>query len=130
MGSDPVDVVSSMYEAFTAGDADRIAASLHDDVELIDPDMPGGGSFNGIDGVFEFLRQWDESFSEHRVVLEELTPVDDRVVAAVHQSGVARSSGAPVDMRDAHVWTVEDGLVRRIEFFLSRDAALAAARRS
>jgi ketosteroid isomerase-like protein len=116
-----------MYEAFAAADAERIADHLDPDVELIDPDLPGGGTFKGVDGVFEFLRVWGEPFSELHVDLEELIPVDRRVVAVVHQYGVAAASGAPVDMHDAHLWTVEDGLVKRIQMFLSREAALAAA---
>ena len=130
MGADPVDVVRSMYEAFAAADAERIANHLHADVELIDPDLPGGGTFSGIDGVFDFLRLWGEPFSELHIDVDELIPIDHRVVAVVHQYGVAAASGAPVDMRDAHVWTVEDGLVTRIQLFLSREAALAAAERS
>lgn len=119
-----------MYEAFAAANAERIADHLHIDVELIDPDLPGGGAFKGIDGVFDFLRLWGEPFSELRIDVEELIPIDRRVVAVVHQYGVAAASGAPVDMRDAHLWTVEDGLVKRIQMFLSREAALAAAQGS
>jgi hypothetical protein len=62
--------------------------------------------------VFEFLRLWGEGFSELHIEVEELIPMDDRVVAVVHQYGVAASSGAPVELRDAHVWIVEDGLVK------------------
>jgi uncharacterized protein len=130
VGTDPVDIVRSVYEAFAVADADRIADHLHADVELIDPDLPGGGTFSGIDGVFEFLRLWGEGFSELHIDVEELIAMDDRVVAVVHQYGVAEASGAPVEMRDAHLWTVEDGLVKRIQLFLSRDAALAAAQSS
>jgi ketosteroid isomerase-like protein len=130
VGSDPVDVVRSVYEAFAAADADRIADHLHADVELIDPDLPGGGTFSGIAGVFEFLRLWGEGFNELHIEVEELIPMDDRVVAVVHQHGVAETSGVPVDMHDAHLWIVEDGLVKRIQLFLSRDAALTAAQSS
>jgi ketosteroid isomerase-like protein len=128
--TDPVDVVRSVYEAFAAADADRIADHLHADVELIDPDLPGGGTFTGIDGVFEFLRLWGEGFSELHIDVEELIPMDDRVLAVVHQYGVGAASGVAVDIHDAHLWTVEDGLVKRIQLFLSREAALAAAQRS
>lgn len=130
MAADPVDVVRSMYEAFAAADAERIADHLQADVELIDPDLPGGGTFNGVHGVFDFLRLWGEPFRELHIDVEELIPIDHRVVAVVHQYGVAAASGAPVDMRDAHLWTVKDGLVTRIQLFLSREAALAAAERS
>jgi ketosteroid isomerase-like protein len=41
--TDPVDVVRSVYDAFAAVDADRIADHLHADVELIDPDLPVAG---------------------------------------------------------------------------------------
>lgn len=130
-GTDPaVDVVRSVYEAFAAADADRIAGHLHTDVELIDPDLPGGGTFSGIDGVFEFLRLWSEGFSELHVDVEEMIPMDSRVLVVVHQHGVGAASGAPVDIHDAHLWTVEDGLVKRLQLFLSREAALAAAERS
>ena len=69
-----MDVVRSVYEAFAAADADRIAGHLHPDVELTDPDLPGGGTFHGIAGVFEFLQLWSDGFRELHVDVEELIP--------------------------------------------------------
>lgn len=120
-------VVRSVYEAFASADVEGIIDALADDVVLEDPDLPGGGIFSGVDSVLGFLRQWGDTFDELTVELEELIDAGDgRVVAVVHQKGVSKT-GVAVEMHDAHVWTVRDGKVARIQMFLSREAALAAA---
>jgi ketosteroid isomerase-like protein len=44
----------------------------------------------------------------------------------VRTSGTARQSGAPVEIPVAHVLTLRDGRVTRLEVFLDRHEALEA----
>jgi ketosteroid isomerase-like protein len=44
----------------------------------------------------------------------------------VRTSGTARQSGAPVEISVAHVFTLQDGRITRLEVFLDRHEALEA----
>jgi ketosteroid isomerase-like protein len=83
--------------------------------------------FRGPEGVRQFVEQWLDAFEELDVQVERLVPIDDHIVACVHQRGRS-TSGVPVEMRDGHVWTVADGRVTRVAMYFTHDAALAAAR--
>lgn len=126
MAGDPVALVRSKYEAFGRGDLEAGLEGLAPDVELIDPDLPEGGTFHGPDGVLRFLENWRGAFSELEIEIERIEPVGGRILVLLHQSGSSQT-GVPVELRDGHVWTVEDGVVRRIELYLTHEAALAAA---
>src|SRR5436189_6386702 len=99
MEAGPTAVVSAAYEALLRRDFDAIGALVTPDVELVDPDLPGGGEFRGPDGVRQFAQQWLEAFEELDVEIERLVPAGDRVVACVHQRGRS-TSGVPVELRD------------------------------
>ena len=122
-------VVEEAYAAIERRDFSALLALLKPGVELHDPDLPDGGTFVGHDGVMRYLNDALGGFEQHRLELEEVVVVDDRVVAAVHHTVRARESDAAIELRDAHVWTLADGRVARIEMYLDRSAALRAAER-
>ena len=126
MSSDPITVVRGLYEAFARGDLDVAPEQLSPDVELVDLDLPEGGAFHGPAGVKRFIENWRDSFTDLQLEIERIEPVGGRVVVLLHQRGTS-ASGVPVELRDGHVWTVEDGVVTRIELYLTHEAALAAA---
>jgi ketosteroid isomerase-like protein len=51
---------------------------------------------------------------------------DDRVVGVVDQRGRSKSTGLPVDMRYAQVFTIRDGKHVRMEMYDDPDEALKA----
>ena len=71
----------------------------------------------------EWLSQWDG----WRCEAEEYLPADDHVVVLTRYTGRGRGSGASVDTPGAHLWTLRDGKVIRLEIFSSRSKALEAA---
>jgi ketosteroid isomerase-like protein len=127
MSNDALAVVTAAYEALSRRDLDALDELLDPEIEIVDPDLPGGGSFRGLAGARRFVQQWLDAFEELDVQIERLVPVRGHVVACVHQRGRS-TTGVPVELRDGHVWTIAAGKATRVEMYLSHDAAIAAAR--
>jgi ketosteroid isomerase-like protein len=77
--------------------------------------------------VIQFLRDQEAMFAEVRVEAERFFEADNAVAVFVHATGEGRASGAPFDIRIAHLWTLQDGVVVRGRGFGDRDEALDAA---
>ena len=123
MATENAELVGRLYERFNARDfapRDLVA----DDFELYDPDLPGGGVFRGPDGLTAYLHQYIDAWEEYRVEVEELREVGDRVLALLRHVGRGKGSGVESELRDAHVWTVRDGLAVRWRTYLDRAEAL------
>jgi ketosteroid isomerase-like protein len=93
------------------------------------PDVPGAGgrTFVGYEGLREFVRAWTEDWAGWKIVLEETIDAgDDRVVAVVHQSAIGKSSGTPVSLRFAMVFTLKSGQVVDRRDYRTRAEALEA----
>jgi hypothetical protein len=123
------EIVTRGYETFNTGD---IEASL----ALFDPDIewhtyivpgPGGGLYHGHEGVRELWSEAKRVFGGFKNIPERMFDAGDRVVAFVRIEGVGAKSGVAVQARIAHVHTIRDGKVIRVESFEDRDEALRAA---
>jgi ketosteroid isomerase-like protein len=68
-----------------------------------------------------------DAFDDYSVESEELLDAGDRVVAFLHHQGRGKGSGVPIELRDAQVWTIEEGRATRIDLYLDRVKALEAA---
>jgi ketosteroid isomerase-like protein len=126
MAMESAELVRRLYERFNARDfaaRDLVA----DDFELYDPDLPGGGVFRGPDGLADYLHEYADAWEEYRIEVEELRKVGDRVVALLRHVGRGKGSGVESELRDAHVWTVKNGVVVRWRTYLDRAEALRDA---
>jgi ketosteroid isomerase-like protein len=101
---------------------------FHPDIEWHNaPELPGAAVHRGRDAVLADLAAQGDAFEWRRADLIELLPGDDSLVVFLKLIAQGKSSGAPVSIDIANVWTVRDGKVMRIEAFLDREAALRAA---
>ena len=115
-------------------DAEGFAAALpvfldvaHPDVEWReDPAWPGSSDYRGVDQVRRVILDRMDTLDFDQQT-EDLISVGDKVVAMVRWSGRGRASGAQGEMSMAMVWTIRDRAVTKLEFFLDRAEALAAA---
>ncbi len=93
---------------------------------------PLRGVYRGVDEARQMFGGWSEAFSEmSRTTLASRrfgrrVLVQARIEARGAGSGVAASAGAD----GAELWTLDDGLVARIELFQSLDEAYRFARRA
>jgi ketosteroid isomerase-like protein len=51
----------------------------------------------------------------------------DHVIAVMHTWGRGKMSGVPVERREAHLWTLREGKLRRLRVFETKTEALEAA---
>ncbi|PVZ11989.1 hypothetical protein C8D89_103320 [Actinomycetospora cinnamomea] len=116
MGSDDVETVRSIYEAFARGDVDAVFAAMVDDIEWDEsPGMPYGGVYHGreeiVSKVFGPILTDVDGFTAEP---DEILPLgEDRVFAQGRHGG--RGARGPVDARFVHLWTVRDGKVTRYQ---------------
>ena len=73
------------------------------------------------------LREWLSTWDDWRCEAEDYVPIGDHVLVLCRYSGTAKSSGVPVDVEGAHLWTLEGGTPKRLVVYSSRDQARAAA---
>jgi ketosteroid isomerase-like protein len=105
--------------------------------EIVDPefvwDMSTFGSwperqtYEGIEGMREFLTTWGGAWEDWELIVEEFHPAGDKVVAVVRQRGRAKATGLPVDMHFGQVWTFRNGKQLRMEMYATPEEALRAA---
>lgn len=87
-------------------------------------------AYSGPEALLEWLDEGDDAFDDFTVELLEVEELAGRVVASMRQRGRGKVSGAEVDHRFTHVWTVRDGRAIRLESFANRDDAVRYAQRS
>jgi uncharacterized protein len=115
--TDRVELVRGAYEAFGSGDVPTVAALLAGTEWHEAAGMPYGGVYHGAEEIFGNvlgpIAQDVEGFS---VAPEEILPVgDDRVISLGRYTG--KGAKGAVNVRYAHLWTIEDGKVVRFEQF-------------
>jgi ketosteroid isomerase-like protein len=122
-----VEIYRKLLEAFNREGVDGILQYFSEDVEVYDPDLPGGGLFRGHQGVRDFISQLTEGFDLLEIRDYELVPAGDRVVGLLHTYARGRQGGVEVEIRDAHVHTFRDGKIVHWRLYLDRKEALADA---
>ena len=101
----------------------------HPDVELHDrPDVPDSRVWRGIDGVRGFFEKTAESFDPIRWEPLEFIDAGRHVVVRAHIVAYGASSGTPIEVDEAQLWTFRDGLLIRVQAFPSIEDAYATAR--
>ena len=131
MSAENVEVVRGVIDVM---DAEGFEAALpvfleaaHPDVEWQeDPAWPGSATYRGVEQVRQVIldRMATLDFDQRT---EDLIDAGDMVVVLVRWLGRGKASGAQGEISMAMIWTVREQAVTRIEFFLDRARALAAA---
>jgi ketosteroid isomerase-like protein len=115
-----------VYAAINARDRGAIRA-------LSAPDIVVGTTveaYRGADALLEWLDEGDDAFDDFTVELLEVEVLGGHVLASMRQRGRGKASGAEVDHRFTHVWTLRDGRAIRLQSFAHRDDAVRYAQRS
>jgi ketosteroid isomerase-like protein len=116
--------VARVYAAVNARDR----AAIH---ALSAPDIVVGTTveaYRGAEALLEWLDEGDDAFDDFTVEVLEVEEVGGHVVASMRQRGRGKASGAEVDHRFTHVWTLRDGRAIRMQSFAHRDDAFRYAR--
>ena len=130
MSQENVEILRQGYEALSRGDVDAVLEICDPDVEFHLPE--GGintGTLRGHRALKEFLEGYIDAFEPFRMEPERFLEADDQVVVVLRVVGRGRGSGLEVDVRPAHLWTMDSGRAVRIQAFTESEhgAALDAA---
>jgi ketosteroid isomerase-like protein len=121
-----VQVVQRAYEAFARRDVRAVLRLLHEDVELVQsPEVPWGGRYAGHAEAAAFFGKLVQTITS-ALTLERFVDAGDQVVAIGRTRGTVNATGRSFDVPIAHVWTVQDGLVTRVEYYIDDPTMLAA----
>jgi ketosteroid isomerase-like protein len=107
-------------DAITTGDRDFALAVCHPEVELESVLGISGRDYRGHDGILEYFDDISSAWEHWTVEVERVEEAPDgRVVIVMTMHARGRGSGVTLAARTAHIWTLEDGRLRRNQ--LSRD---------
>jgi hypothetical protein len=126
MSDRAADVIRASYGSLNQGDLEGALAALHRDaVWRESAELPGGDLFEGRDQIEAFLTSFLEQWQVFHQQVESTVSSGDRVCVLIHLTAVGRGSGAKVDARYAHVWTIRDGLGAAVDAYYDAELALA-----
>jgi ketosteroid isomerase-like protein len=117
--------VARVYAAINARDRDAIKA-------LSAPDIVVGTTveaYRGPEALLEWLDEGDDAFDDFTYEVLEVEELAGHVLASIRQRGRGKASGADVDHRFTHVWTLRDGRGVKLQSFAHHDDAVRYARR-
>lgn len=112
------DLIRRCYDAWSRRDVPSIFALLHPDVEIVQTsDLPWGGHHHGLAGAAHFFKVLS-GLTEGQPRPERFIEAGDRVAVTGRIQGKVRETGKKFDLPLVHLWTLQDGLVRRFEAFI------------
>ena len=128
MSHENVEVIRDILERYAA--RRELVAEVTDDFVVDMSNFHGWPEqqvYPGLDGARAFLTAWMDAWEDWDHEVEALHDAGDRVVSLVYQRLTSKRVGTPVEMSFAHVFTLRDGKLARVELYSDRDEALAVA---
>ena len=86
-------------------------------------------SYSGAEGFVAGWREWLSPWESYRIDADEFIDAGDQVVVLARVQARTRRGGVEMEHAPGAVWTIENGRVRRVEFYLERSRALEVAGR-
>jgi ketosteroid isomerase-like protein len=122
-----VEVVSAYFTARSEGGREGVFEFLSPDVVWKSrTDLPDTQTYTGHDGVRALFGRFRDVMDDMWFEPDNLFLAGDRVVVQLRWGGRGKGSGVVFEEREAWVFTVEDGVIVRVEEYGTRQAALAA----
>ena len=127
MSEAEIDELRAVYEAVGRGDWDTAFQDARPDFEFQTPDQnPIAGTYRGREAIRGFFAEIWAAFDDVTLKPEEFLEVDDQILVSLHMQLRPSDSGATVEMRLTHLWTMRDGKPARCQVFLRHGEALEA----
>ena len=121
-------LVESAIAAYNRRDIGRLCQLMSEDIDLRPPvSALSGRAYRGHDGIVQWLRDVDESFSTAQIEPLELRDLGDRVVALTRFDVEGHGSRVPLGSELGLVLMVADGRLTSWVGFFSHAEALDAA---
>jgi ketosteroid isomerase-like protein len=106
--------VRRLYEA--RGNPDIVKTVLAPDVrwEVVEG-FPYSGVYEGLNGVSDFFTRLFGDFEDWHTEPAEIFESGDRVIGLGFYSARAKATGRTFKARFAHIWTMQDGVIVRLQ---------------
>jgi uncharacterized protein len=128
MSQAEIETLRAIYDAISRGDWDAAFRDAGPDFEFTPPEQnPIAGTYRGSEAVRGFFAELWAAFDQVTVEPGPFLEADDSVVVSLLMRLRPSDSGAKVEMRITHLWTMRDGRPVRCRVFLAREEALEAA---
>jgi ketosteroid isomerase-like protein len=130
MSAENVKIVADAAKAFADEGLDALAEYWHPDINwrAMEGAPDDVGEMNGTEAARRYVQDWLDMFDDFTSEIEELCDIgDDQVVAVIHNTGRAKRSGVPTELRYAALYTIQDGKVVRVREYVTKTEALQAA---
>jgi ketosteroid isomerase-like protein len=125
MAETMVDTIRASYGALNNGDVQVALDALHRDAIWHESsELPGGDEFEGREAIEEFLEGFLEQWDVFHQQVESTLHAGDRVLVNIHLTAVGRESGAEVNARYAHLWTMREDRAVRVDAYYDTEKAL------
>jgi ketosteroid isomerase-like protein len=82
--------------------------------------------YEGAEGARRFLADWAASWDDWELEVDALHDAGAQIVAVMRQRGRSKTTGMPVEMSFAQVWTFRDGRRARMDMYSNASEALKA----
>ena len=107
---------------------ETLSPFFHEDVEIVAPSFVAGEGvrFVGLEGLRALWLDWLDPWESYRVEVEDVIDAGDDAVVLVRDFGRRAGMTAEVSVVGGAVWTLRDGRVARVAFYLNRGEALKA----
>ena len=132
MSQEDVSVAEATVQLWNQCDREGFLGAFHPDGKwssAIKRQVEGGeGLYSGREEIGTFWDEWHAVWDELKIMVSEArSPRDGLVFAfgALHGTGIG--SGVGLERPFGWVFHIEDGLIREVRAYLSRDEALEAA---
>jgi uncharacterized protein len=115
------------YEALNRGDIEGALAPLRSDAEWYESsEFPGPREYHGIAEIRAHLDGFLEGWEELDQQVDDVRERGERVCLLLRLRARGRGSGAAVDARYAHVWTMREGRGVRVDAYYDPEDGLRA----
>lgn len=124
-----LEAVRRAFEAINREDLERVLELTHPDFEVeVPPEFSAEpDTYRGREGMRRYWESFREAMSDIRFRAERMWEGADGVVVAMKMSAKGRHTEIAVEQRMTAVWTVSDGMVRRVRVFAQPAQAFAEA---
>ena len=127
MSEENVEIVRALYDALNRGDWEGVFRDTHPEVEVTTQRGTAAGTSRGHEAVKRKIEDLLGPFETWTLEPEEFFEVEDYVVVFVKTRARPVGSSVEMEVRNGHLWTVQDGTIRSLKTFAVREEALEAA---
>ena len=122
------EVIDVAYEAWSRRDIEALLGVVHEDSEarpILGANI-GTSVYRGKDGLRDWFLDLHQEWERFETRVEAVDERGERALCTLRIHARGRASGIVIDAELYHLIEFRDGLIRRLEAFRDRDAAMKA----